>query len=199
MDTRQEVIDALREMLEQTGKLRRNLDEQLFSRQLEEQIDRLLWACALCRDRVRQWKEDQDNIIYLQDPMEAIRHMETYLQLQQAIVSKLEEVRRNADWAMDVADRETVLPALLKQLEEQGNILLETAEDYRQLGCEMAEVYAPPEYFFEGNQESFEPPAYRQPYPKNFAEDAAGPEDPFSLPVLPVYAAPPPKDKKENK
>ena len=114
MDTRQEVIDALREMLEQTGKLRRNLDEQLFSRQLEEQIDRLLWACALCRDRVRQWKEDQDNIIYLQDPMEAIRHMETYLQLQQAIVSKLEEVRRNADWAMDVADRETVLPALLR-------------------------------------------------------------------------------------
>lgn len=79
MDTRQEVIGALREMLEQTGKLRRNLDEQLFSRQLEEQIDRLLCACALCRDRVRQWKEGQDNIIYLQDPMEVVRRMEIYL------------------------------------------------------------------------------------------------------------------------
>ena len=140
MDTRQEVIDALQEMLEQTGKLRRNLDEQLFSRQLEEQIDRLLWACALCRNRVQQWKEEQDTIMYLQDPMEAIRRMETYLQLQQGIVSKLEEARRKADWAMDVADRETVLPALLKQLEEQGNTLLETAEGCRQVGCEMAEV-----------------------------------------------------------
>lgn len=199
MDTRQEVIGALREMLEQTRKLRRNLDEQLFFRQLEEQIDRLLWACVLCRNRVQQWKEEQDTSMYLQDPMEAVRRMETYLQLQQATVSKLKEVRRKADWAMDVADRETVLPALLKQLEEQGNTLLEAAEDYRQLSYEMTEVYAPPEYFFAGNQESSEPPAYRQPYPKNFAEDAARPDDPFALPVLPVYAAPPPKDKKEKK
>lgn len=199
MDTRQEVISALREMLEQTGKLRRNLGEQLFPRQLEEQIDRLLWACALCRNRVRQWREEQDTSMYLQDSMESVFRMETYLQLQQATVSKLEKVREKAAWAMDVADRETVLPALLRQLEEQGTALLEAVENYRQLGCEMAEVYAPPEYFFKGNQERPEPPVCRRSYPHNFAEDAAGPDDPFSLPVLPVYAAPPPKNKKEKK